>query len=366
MKPIRILSPSVDILAEIDNYESLIFTRSWHGVGSFELRVNRYKQHADTLQKQNLVMLSRNKVGIIKHREIELDENGKATENWLIRGVTLKGVMKQRLTEPPSNVGYDNRSSNAETVMKHYVSRNVVNPEKIARIIELVEIANNQNRGISVSWQTRYKELAEELELISLYSGLGWDVTIDFATKKYIFDVSEGRDLTVNQSVNPPVIFSPEFESVRTQKFTDSDLNFRNVGYVAGQGEGAEREVVLLGDATGLDRHETFIDARDVEETSMLIQRGQQKLKEFETETYLESEILTHGTFVYEKDFDLGDFVTVQNRGWGYTRNARITEVVEVYEPNGMKLTATFGNSRPTLISKLKQKFAEFEIEVKR
>lgn len=95
----------MDLLAEIDNYESLIFTRSWHGVGSFELRMNRYKKHAETLQKRNLVMLCREKVGIIKHREIELDENGKATENWLIKGIQLKGIMNQRLTVPPSHTG---------------------------------------------------------------------------------------------------------------------------------------------------------------------------------------------------------------------------------------------------------------------
>lgn len=273
--------------------------------------------------------------------------------------------------------------------MKHYVTRNAVNPENIARKIDLVQLEVNQNRGIQTAWQSRYKNLAEELESISLYSGLGWDVTLDFESKKYIFDVNQGRDLTVNQSVNPPVIFSPEFESVITQHFADSDLNYKNVGYIAGQGEGAEREIIVLGGANGLDRHETFVDARDVEDSALLETRGQQRMKEFDIEQYFEAQIITpvttkdntnnshhaninqakeklYSTFIYEKDYALGDLVTVQNRSWGVTMDTRITEMTEIYEPNNTRIEATFGNSRPTLISVIKKKFAEMENEVKR
>lgn len=51
------------------------------------------------------------------------------------------------------------------------------------RIPQLV-IAPNLNRGQSVSWSSRYKNLAEEMTAISLVSGLGWDVTLDIHNKK--------------------------------------------------------------------------------------------------------------------------------------------------------------------------------------
>ncbi|MBA2874686.1 glucosaminidase domain-containing protein [Thermaerobacillus caldiproteolyticus] len=53
------------------------------------------------MQRGNLILLgaSRNKVGIIRHREIELDENSKKTENWLVKGIALKGVVAQRIQE---------------------------------------------------------------------------------------------------------------------------------------------------------------------------------------------------------------------------------------------------------------------------
>jgi hypothetical protein len=381
MKPIRILTPTLDLLAEIDNYESLLFTRRWHEVGEFELRINRYKRHTELLQRGNLIMLGshRNKVGIIRHREIELDENGKKTENWLVKGIALKGVVAQRITVPPDGDSHDRVNSSAETVMKHYVDRHVVNPVDVKRKIDMIVIASDQQRGSTINWESRFKNLAEELIEISKASGLGWDVILDFQQKKWIFDVYEGRNLTVNQTENPPVIFSPQFESLKQLSFVESDYNYKNYGYIAGQGEGEDRRVVEVGDTEGLSRIETFIDARDVAEQdenqqalseneiiAKLQERGQQKLAEFAQEFFLEGQILTNSPFEYEKDYDLGDIVTIQNREWGVTRDARITEIKEIYEPNGFQIEATFGESRPTLVKKLKQELAQISGEVRK
>jgi hypothetical protein len=381
MKPIRILTPQLDLLAEIDNYESLLFTRRWHEVGEFELRINRHKRHTELLQRGNLIMLgaSRNKVGIIKHREIALDENGKKTENWLVKGIALKGVVAQRIVVPPTNDSHDRASGATETVMKHYVNNHIVNPIDTSRKIDMIVLASDQQRGSNISWESRFKNLADELVEISKASGLGWDVTLDFSSKTWVFDVYEERNLTVNQTENPPVIFSPQFESLKQLSFVESDLNYRNFGYIAGQGEGADRRVVEVGEAEGLSRIETFIDARDISEQdedqlplpeseiiAKLQQRGQQKLSEFTQDFFLEGQILTNSPFKYEIDYDLGDIVTIQNREWGVTRDARITEIKEIYEQNGFQIEATFGESRSTLIKKLKQELSQISGEVRK
>lgn len=409
-KPIRILTTDMDIVGEIDNYESMFFIRSWHGIGSIELRINRYKKHAYALQKDSLILVGNdlNKVFIIKHREIELDENGKITENWLIKGYALKSIVAQRITMPPLHTAYDNRSSNAETVMKHYINTNIINPVDSRRRIPNLVIAPNLQRGIPISYSSRFKNLAEEMSTLSLASGLGWDVTLDIDNKLWVFDVVEGKDLTADQIINPPVIFSPQFESVKNMQYVQSDLNYKNVGIVAGQGEGVERRVIEIGSFSGLNRHEVFIDARDVEEMDedeqpipeqqviqKLTDRGQQQLNELLQEEYLEAQLLTPisrteyerefsylstlqisesvtkrtrtlSAFNYQLDYDLGDIVTVQNKDWGVTLNARITEVKEIYQENGFGLEATFGNNRPTLIQKIKQELSQMSGEVRR
>lgn len=383
MKPIRIFSPNIDFQAEISNYESLIFVRSWSGIGDLELRINRYKNYTETLKKGNIIVVGNqlHKAYIILHKEIELDEKGKITENWIIKALELKSVVGRRITLPPSHTAYDNRRGAAETVMKHYVDRNIVNPSNVARKIDQLVIAEDQGRGMTVDWSSRLKNVAEELSAISSYAKVGWNVRVDYDTKKWIFDVSEGKDLTVNQTENSPVIFSPEFDSIKEMSFSDSDMNFKNTAYIGGQGEGIDRRIVELGDQTGLSRFELFVDARDIsEETDTdppeprdenevineLENRGRQKLSEYETELFLEAQIMTHSTFEYEKDWDLGDRVTIQNKGWGVTMDTRITEVREIYETGGYQIEATFGSSRPTLIQKIKQELEQFSGEIRK
>lgn len=409
-KTIRILTIGLDIVGEIDNYESMFFIRSWHGIGSIEIRINRYKKYADALLKNNLILIDADlsKVFIIKHREIELDENGKITENWLIKGYALKSIVAQRITMPPIHTAYDNKSGNAETVMKHYIDMNVVNPLDSRRKIPQLVLAPDLQRGDNIMYSSRFKNLAEEMSTLSLTSGLGWNVLLNIDNKQMVFDVVEGKDLTANQTVNPPVIFSPQFESVKNMQYVQSDLNYKNVGIVAGQGEGIERRVIEVGSFSGLNRHEIFIDARDVEEVDedeqsipehlviqALTDRGQQQLNELLQEEYLEGQLLTPITrieyerqfhflstlqvgefevktvrnlsaFNYQIDYDLGDIVTVQNKDWGVTLDARITEIKEIYETQGFSLEATFGNNRPTLIQKIKQELNQISGELRR
>lgn len=57
----------------------------------------------------------------------------------------------------------------------------------------------------------------------------------------------------------------------------------------------------------------------------------------------------------YGVDFLEGDIVTVVNHKWGITMDVRIMSVKEVWEEDGMTLTATFGETVPTLSQKIKQ-----------
>lgn len=120
MQPIRILSPTLDLLGEIDNYLSFSFCRNYHSPGEFQLATNRKVQNADKLDINALVMLGADsrKVGIIRHKEIKAEENG--AEVLTVKGYELGSILKQRITIPPDGQAQDIIESDAETVMKHY------------------------------------------------------------------------------------------------------------------------------------------------------------------------------------------------------------------------------------------------------
>ena len=365
MEPIRILSPKFDLQGEIDNYLSFSFLRRYHSTGEFQLVTNRKVQNADKLNINQLIMLGTDKykTGIIRHKEIKTNEQGE--EILTVRGYTLGAITKQRITIPPDNQATDTIEADAETAMKHYVKRNCLDIPGME--FPMLDIAENKNRGPNIKWQSRYKNLEEELEIISNLSGLGWYIYPDFNLKKWIFDIYNGRDFSVSQNINPPVIFSPEFDNVKSQEYVDSLLDYGNFAIVAGQGEGANREIITVGsDDTGLDKHIIFVDARDLENSDDLPRRGEAKLNEHKRVLTFQSEILPEGPFKYEKDWKLGDIVTVKNKDWGVTMDTRITEVTEIYEAGGFKLNVTFGESLPTLMDKIQRELKGFNNVVTR
>lgn len=80
---------------------------------------------------------------------------------------------------------------------------------------------------------------------------------------------------------------------------------------------------------------------RDVVYNSYLLNRGYEKLAEYGAVTSFDGSVEPNTTFVFKKDYFLGDLVTVQNE-YGITVNARITEVVEVNDDNGYRVEPKF------------------------
>lgn len=342
---VNIIDRVFNSLGMIDDYESLILGKSYSGIGTFELHVNENTTYADKLIKENIIFTTLKKAYIILHREID-SVDGKL----VVKGLELKSYLARLITYPPTGQAYHRINSNVETIMKEYVTTQLS-----LRNITNVVVNPNLNRGISTVFQTRYKNLADELEKLSLLSGLGWDIILDLENKRFVFDIVEGMDRSINQSSLPPAIFSIEYDNIAEQKLVDSKLNYANIAIVAGQGEGADRAITTIGDAEGLDRFELFVDARDLENNDYLPARGEQKLSEMQEILTFDSRVLTDKNLRYEEDFHLGDIVTITNKKWDIAVDRRITALTEIYESTGFRLDVSFGEDLPGIKDIIKQ-----------
>ncbi len=352
MLPVRVLSPQFDLLEEIDDYQSLIFTRRYFRAGEFELHLSLDKD-TGVLQADNIIMLGSDghKCGIVLYRGIELDEAG--NEKLVVKGYTLQGVLKRRVTVPGDS-GYDRISGPAETVMKHYVDVHCVSPADTNRIIPLLVNAPDGQRGTSTPWQTRFEKLDDVLQAIGEFCGIGWEVYFDTRAMNMVFDVLPGRVLTADQDALPPVIFSVEFDNIKGQNYVENSLGYVNVGYAGGKGEDVDRLILTVGEAQGLDRREDFFDCSSAEDAAELTAEGNKKLADTTKITTLEASVIS-SSFIYGSDWNLGDIVTVQNRKWGVTMNTRITEVRETYESGKNEIDVVFGDEIPTILTKIKK-----------
>lgn len=346
---IRIFDKNLNFLGEIDSYTSLFYIRKWESYGEFEFHISEID--INLIKKGNIIMLNKDgyRTGVIEHIE-DKQEN---KEDITVKGFSLSYWFTQRITVPPVGYAYHDFNTNVEDIMIALVKLNASDPMDIKRKIPYLQVEPSQGRGEVLQFQTRYKTLSDELTKLSKTSGLGFEVFLDYKNKKLLFKVLSGRDLSYNQRLYPPAIFSIEYDNIINQTYIESNIGYKNVGYVAGQGEGADRQLEILNsEIQGFDRREVFIDARDIDEGGSLIDRGRVKLSESQPIQSFECEVDTKD---YKNTWDLGDIVTTINKKVKIKIDNRVYEIKEVYENDGFKVEPVFGSPIPTLGEKIKQ-----------
>lgn len=356
-------------LGVLDSYISLIWRREYYKSGTFELHLympgldEEVSSLISLLQKGNILVKEDDPVEAAYIENIILDDE--EHETIIVSGYFINNFISSRIIWGELNV-----TGNVETVMKHFVNVNAVSPENPRRIIPNLTISPNKGISIDASEVNSYGNLAEKMEEFALKYDIGWRIQFDYINKQYVFDVFQGRDLSIEQSINPQSIFSLEYENVHKQTFTDSDIGYKNMALVAGQGEGTARKLVAINDqCSGFNRRELFVDAKDLpqkreddslipdtEYENILTERGKSKLSEVQRLQTFEAGVSVTSNLIYKQDFDLGDKVTILNERWNVLLNTRITTIEEIYENNILDIRVNFGSNIPTLIDKIKQK----------
>lgn len=373
--PLFIFDSSLNPTGIIDDYEYINWKLKYRQVNNFSLKINRYKTNVELLAEDSIIAFRKGtswRAGIIESKELSLSEEGKISEIWTISGRGLDGLLAERnaLYGISSGNGYDSQTDVGETLMRHYVDVNCISSADANRNYSLLQLEADSARGTIVSYDARFQYLSEILEEISLASGLGWDVILDSTNKKLLFRVLEGLDRSWENGVNSAVIFSPEFGNIKLLGYKKSKINSKNVATVGGQGEAELREIqeVSLNGSSyaGVARREFFIDARDLDLTAKLIQRGNERLVELGIEEVMEFENSNSGPFLFETDFNLGDIVTVKYPDIS-EMNTRIIEVSEDITPeNLISQKLTVGKENPDLISLLKLYQKNINPEIRR
>lgn len=345
---IRIFDNKITFLGEVDNYTSFFIILKWETYGEFEFHVTA--KYLNILKKGNFIMINKDgkRSGVIEEIEFVSEEKDKLT----VKGFTLNYLFTHRITQPPKGEAYHTFNTNVENIMFSLVRTNAVNPTDTRRKIPLLTLGISKGRGEILNFQTRYKVLSEELTALSKTSGLGFYIFLDYKNKRLVFEVMEGNNFSTEQKEKPPIIFSKDFDNIVKETFTESNIGYKNVGYVAGQGEGVDREIVVLNnELSGFERRELFIDARDIDDGENLQDRGKIKLAEHKQVSTFECEVNTRD---YLKEWNLGDIVTIVDKNLDKVQHHQVTEVKEIYE-NGFKVEPTFGVPIPSLAEKMKK-----------
>lgn len=381
---IEIINTNFELLGIITNYESLICIWNYYECGTFELTINKNKANTNKLKKDNMIIVNKRDDKILLIDKI-VTTTVKNSKTLKVTGTCVKGITKRRII---ATNGYDRVSEDyAENIQKHYLKNHMVesyydNIRTTERDIAWIKISPSQNRGIKTVWQARLTNLHDEMKHISEDTGLGWYGYIDRKQKCIYFDSIRGTNRTINQVEilkthkflenfthteledytheqlegtikHPYIIFSEKKKNLLEGKTTDDNSNYKNVGYIAGKGENENRLITVLGTATGFNRREVLIDLNNIEDLDELNIEGQKKLDTYKIIQSVEGKVYQIPNMEYEKDFFLGDLVTLESDG--IYEDKRIIQAKEIYERNNITVELGFGDKVPSLGEEIKR-----------
>lgn len=344
---IRIYSRDLKFQGVSENQTSIVWTRRYFEPGEFEVHAPITPANVGLYQRKNIVWIQ----GAVEAGVIEdLDFNETPARNeFVAKGRFLESYMDRRIIYPTFNF-----TGKTEVAMRTLFSR-------LANPFPYVELGTLQGFSDEISFQCTWKDLLNYESRLARSANMGYRFRPSFTERKIYFDIYKGLDRTRSQHVRSYTEFSDDFDNINSADYHINDQLEKTVAYVAGQGEGEERQVVIVGDTSGVgyDRRELYVNASDISPDDLtesqyiaaLTQRGVDKLNENILSASLECVTIPLGNFIYKRDYDLGDVVTVRKTNWGVRQDLRITEIQEIYEHGAMQVVPTLGDPLPTVLN---------------
>ena len=331
----------MNLVNMVSNYTSLIWQEDYYGLGSFYIEcvdtsdnINVFKQGYYVARK------GKNTAMVIRYIKKISNEN-----TIIVRGFTTNELLNQRTlwgTKIVNNVEqgiYDIVNSSIRGLPYFYTST---------------------AKGFTEKFETQFTgtNVFEALVTLCEESKLGFYTEFDYRNKRHVFTVYKGKDLSYGNPYNLWKTFSPDFKNLIGSDIVNDDTIFRNVAFVAGEGEGAGRKWIEVNPfgAVGLERFELFVDARDLQKSvyadgneifytdaqynQMLYSRGVEKLNQHNKINTFIGEVNPDG---FGESFYLGDIITCKSTKYGVKMDTRILSYNEVREQGKTSLHLTLG-----------------------
>lgn len=351
-------------LGMVGAFSYLLWRKRYSSHGEAEIRVDVTENNIKLLQKGNILFRKDdNEAMFIYYRGFSEDEVGR--EQLVIKCFSTARWLDRRILW-----GMYNYHDTPERIIRSMITSEFVSPIHTDRKIPQVQLADVKGFGVPIQMQASYENVLDQsLSLCNTYE-IG--IRTVFNGKELFYDLYEGANRTVNQGENPRCILSKDFSNVISRDYEEADNDLRNTALIAGTGEDINRQVTSIEQGSGLFRRELFVDARDLAATKkegdqeipisdedyilLLKQKGLEKLLEFEEFISFDCELdVTKDNTKYNRDFFLGDIITIRDDKLQIIMNSRIVEADEVFQNGTKAIYVRVGKSVPTLPEKMRK-----------
>lgn len=308
---------------------SLYWEEGYNTLGSFTLEVRPTADNLALLQEGRWLRRNDSDVPMrICHRA---NENTDA--NLVVTGFPAAWIFSKRVSTATI------KDENAEAAMRRLVS--AMQPWPRLRLGEAVGF------DTKFTAQTSGGSLLEYFQTIGAACDLGFRIALrgKNADKELVFEV-------YRPTADPNNRFSTRWGNLTGASWAFGDSDYANVAIVQGAGEGESRATVTVGltDATGSDRRELYVDARDLQpdeasgETNAsaaylqrLMDRGSTKLLEQLRTGSIEFDVEDDG-------LQPGDIAFCSLPELGYRATVRVANVITQSQADGTTRTLRVGS----------------------
>ena len=331
------------MVSVVENFSSFVWTDRYYSAGDFELYVPpTIRVLTQYIPDYYIVRPDSEHVMIIDSVLLEEDDDG---YSYKISGESLESILKRRILWTDTTL-----SGNFQDAIKTLLDGSIISPSIADRKIDNFVFVKSEDEAIT-SLTIEEAEYSKDETIYDIIEKncqefeIGFKVTLT-SDNKFAFTLYKGVDRSYDQTAVPYVIFSPAFDNLTSSSFLKSYTDYKNVALVTGTSTDSEGESTdlstVVGEASGLDRRETHIDAGDVQgNTSVLTKKGNEELAALKKTEAFEGEANVFNMFVYGKDFFIGDMVQLED-AFGNTGKSIVSEMVFSSDGEGEKFYPTF------------------------
>lgn len=366
----------------IDTYSSAIWAKRYNDIGDCELVISASIENFRKIKECKYIARNDDDM-VCKIKKVELQTDEENGDQLILTGKDITDILNQRIVIKQTNF-----NGLVEDYIRTLINDSIIKPTNTDRKIKNFNLANKKGFTETIREQVTYDNVGDKIQKLCKQYGWGYKVTINNGS--FIFALYKGSD------ISEYITFSHNYDNISTTDYSKDDSNIKNVALVAGEGEGVARKTITIGNGIGIDRHELYVDARDIsseidydelltnypngkekvinnviyyqvnginiailtkndagEITNVqlcnniymenLKNTGYEKMSEYTSITSFAGEIIVGMSYKYKEDYNLGDIVNIVNE-YGISINVRISEVIENQDDNGYTMEPTFEN----------------------
>lgn len=366
----------------IDTYSSIIWAKRYNSVGDCELVISATEENFNKVKECRYISRPDDDM-VCKIEKIEIQTDEENGNQFIITGTDIKNILNQRIVAKQTNF-----NGLVEDYIRKLITDSIINPTNTDRKIKNFILADKVGFTERIREQVTYDYVGDKIQELCQQYGWGYKVTVN--NGNFVFALYKGEDKSQY------VTFSEDYDNISTTDYTKDDSNIKNVALIAGEGEGVARVTTSIGSGLGIDRHELYVDARDISSeidydellssypngkekiinniiyyqvnnvniailtkddkgqvtkvklcSNVYIENlkntGYEKMSAYTTISSFTGEVVVGINYTYKQDYDLGSIVSIVNE-YGISIKVRISEIIESQDDSGYSMEPTFEN----------------------